>query len=120
MKKYIILMLFFVFVFPSLASNIDNKGLECIYNIDNIRPNEYYWFSDEQVYKVWFDKKESVIKKSTYPAYYKLTEKHIRFYRIFVLLDSLEFTDKNNNILGVCKLIENYKNLEDIIAVNLN
>lgn len=118
MKKYIILC--FVIIFPSFGSDLNNKGLECRYDTDNKRANEYYWFSDEQVYKVWFDKKESIIKKSNYPAYYKLTDKYIRFYRIYVLLDSLQFTDKNNRTLGVCQFIENYKNLENSITANLN
>ena len=120
MKIYIILTLYFSFMFPAFASDIDNKGLECIYNMDNKRPNEYYWFSEEQVYKVWYDKNKSIIRKSTYPAYYKQTEEYIRFFRIFVLLNTLEFTDKHGNILGTCAFIRNYENIEEIIKNRLN
>lgn len=120
MKIYIILILCFSFICPVFASDIDDKGLECIYNTDSKRPNEYYWFFEEQVYKVWFDNKESIIKKSTYPAYYKITEEYVRFYRVFVLLGNLEFTDKNNNILGKCKFIDSYDVLENIIKSKLN
>ena len=109
MSIYIILITYFSIIAPSFSSDIHNKGLVCQYNLDNKnRPYEYYWFTDGQVYKVWYDNKESVIKKSTYPAYYKLTDDYIRFYRIFLLINTLEFTDKNNNILGVCEFKKNY------------
>ena len=41
-------------------------------------------------------------------------------YRIFVLLDTLEFTDKNNTILGVCEFSDSYKKIEEFIKENLN
>ena len=63
---------------------------------------------------------QQIIKKSTYPAYYKLTEEHIRFYRIFVLLNTLDFTDKNKNILGSCIFVKDYKNVEELIQSSLN
>ena len=119
MKIYIILIFYFIIILPSLSNDIDNKGLICKYNLDN-RNQEYYWFSEGQVYKIWFDSKKSVIKKSTYPAYYKLTNEHIRFYRIFVLLDTLEFSDKTNLVLGVCEFTDNYKEIEELVKVNLN
>jgi hypothetical protein len=121
MKIYIILIFYFITIFPSLGNEIDNKGLICNYNLDKKNKNpEYYWFSEGQVYKVWFDNKKSVIKTSTYPAYYKITNDYIRFYRIFVLLDTLEFTDKNNTILGVCEFSDSYKKIEELIKGNLN
>ena len=119
MKLYIII--YFTLIFSAFANDIDTKGLICEYNLDNKnRPHEYYWFSDGQVYKVWYDKSGSIIKKSTYPAYYKITEEYIRFYRIFVLLNTLEFTDKNSNILGTCTFVKTYENIEEIIKGNLN
>ena len=121
MKIYIILIIYFSIIFSSFGDKIDNKGLICKYNLDNKnRDQEYYWFSEGQVYKIWFDSKKSVIKKSTYPAYYKLTNEHIRFYRIFVLLDTLEFSDKTNLVLGVCEFTDNYKEIEELVKVNLN
>ena len=121
MKIYIILIIYFSIIFSSFGDKIDNKGLICKYNLDNkSRIEEYYWFSDGQVYKVWFDNKKSIIRKSTYPAYYKLTNDYIRFYRIFVLLNTLEFTDKNNKLLGTCRFLEDYANIEESIKNNLN
>jgi len=120
MKIYIILIFYFSIIFSAFSNEIDNKGLVCEYNIESNRPNEYYWFSDGQVYKVWYDKKTAIIKKSTYPAYYKLTEEYIRFFRIFVLLNTLEFTDKHGNILGTCAFTKNYENIEEIIKNRLN
>ena len=120
MKIYIIFLIYFSIIFSAFGNEIDNKGLVCEYNIERNKPNEYYWFSDGQVYKVWYDKKTSIIKKSTYPAYYKITEEYIRFFRIFVLLNTLDFTDKNNNILGTCIFVKDYKNVEEIIQKNLN
>ena len=120
MKLYIIII-YFTLIFSTLANEIDSKGLICEYNLDNKnRPNEYYWFSDGQVYKVWFDNKKSIIKKSSFPAYYKVTDDYIRFYRIFLLINTLEFTDKNNNILGICKFTKNYESIEKSIKDNLN
>ncbi len=55
-----------------------------------------------------------------YPAYYKQTEEYIRFFRIFVLLNTLEFTDKYGNILGACAFTKNYENIEKIIKNRLN
>ena len=121
MKIYIILITYFLIVLPSFSFEIDDKGLVCQYDKENKnRPNEYYWFSDGQVYKVWFDNKKSIIKKSSYPAYYKVTDDYIRFYRIFLLINTLEFTDKNNNILGICEFINNYESIEKSIKDNLN
>lgn len=114
------MLIYFSIIFSASSNEIDDKGLVCEYNIDSNRPTEYYWFSDGQVYKVWYDKKTSIIKKSTYPAYYKLTEDYIRFFRIFVLLNTLDFTDKNNNILGNCLFVKDYKKIEDIIQSSLN
>ena len=121
MKIYIILITYFLIVLPSFSIEIDEKGLVCQYDKGNKnRPNEYYWFSDGQVYKVWLDNKKSIIKKSSFPAYYKVTDDYIRFYRIFLLINTLEFTDKNNNILGICKFIKNYESIEKSIKDNLN
>ncbi len=121
MKIFISLIIYLTLIFPVFGNEIDNKELICEYNADNAnRPNEYYWFSDGQVFKVWFDNKKSKIKKSTYPAYYKLTADYIRFYRIFVLLNNLEFTDRNNNILGECKFTKTFKNIEESIINGLN
>ena len=121
MKIYIILITYFLIMLPSFSFEIDDKGLVCQYDKENKnRPNEYYWFSDGQVYKVWFDNKKSIIKKSSFPAYYKVTDDYIRFYRIFLLINTLEFTDKNNNILGICKFIKNYESIEKSIKDNLN
>ena len=121
MKIYIILITYFLIVLPSFSFEIDDKGLVCQYDKENKnRPNEYYWFSDGQVYKVWLDNKKSIIKKSSFPAYYKVTDDYIRFYRIFLLINTLEFTDKNNNILGICKFIKNYESIEKSIKDNLN
>ena len=121
MKIYIILITYFLIVLPSFSFEIDDKGLVCQYDKENKnRPNEYYWFSDGQVYKVWFDNKKSIIKKSSFPAYYKVTDDYIRFYRIFLLINTLEFTDKNNNILGICKFLKYYESIEKSIKDNLN
>ena len=120
MKIYIILLIYFSIIFCAFSNEIDNKGLACEYNIESNKPNEYYWFSDGQVYKVWYDKKKSIIKKSNYPAYYKLTEEYIRFFRIFVLLNTLDFTDRHNNILGTCIFVKDYKNVEELIQSSLN
>ena len=120
MKIYIILLIYFSIIFSAFSNEIDNKGLVCEYSIDSNKPNEYYWFSDGQVYKVWYDKKTKIIKKSTYPAYYKLTEEYIRFYRIFVFLNTLDFTDKNKNIIGSCIFVKDYKNVEELIQSSLN
>ena len=120
MKIYIILITYFFIVLPSFSVEIDNKGLVCKYTENKNRPNEYYWFSDGQVYKVWFDKKKSIITKSSYPAYYKVTDDYIRFYRIFLLINTLEFTDRSNNFLGFCKFTKNYESIEKNIKYNLN
>ena len=121
MKIYIILITYFFIVLPSFSVEIDDKGLVCKYDKENKnRAHEYYWFSDGQVYKVWFDNKKSIIKKSSFPAYYKVTDDYIRFYRIFLLINTLEFTDKNNNILGICKFLKNYESIEKSIKDNLN
>ena len=105
MKIFISIIIYLTLIFPVFGNEIDNKGLICEYNADNAnRPNEYYWFSDGQVFKVWFDNKKSKIKKSTYPAYYKLTADYIRFYRIFVFIIDLRiiipFTMKQFRILN--------------------
>ena len=63
MKIYIILLIYFSIIFSAFSNEIDNKGLVCEYSIDSNKPNEYYWFSDGQVYKVWYDKKTKIIKK---------------------------------------------------------
>ncbi|MFP6780030.1 MAG: hypothetical protein VB916_07050 [Alphaproteobacteria bacterium] len=121
MKIFIVLITYFILIFSSFGDEIDNKGLVCKYNTEiKNRPHEYYWFLDGQVYKVWYDINESIIKKSAYPAYYKITDNYIRFFRIFVLLNTLEFTDRNNNILGACTYIKNYENIEEILKKNLN
>ena len=66
MKIYIILLIYFSIIFSAFSNEIDNKGLVCEYSIDNNKPNEYYWFSDCQVYKVWYDKKKSLIIRISY------------------------------------------------------
>jgi len=44
-----------------------------------------------------------------------LTPEYIRFYKIFVILENLEFTNKNNTILGTCKFIDSYKEIETLL-----
>ena len=118
MKIFLILILIFVPTFPVLSNEIDNKGLICDYYSENKKQiTEYYWFNEGQVYKVWLDTKLSLIKKSTYPAYYKLTPEYIRFYKIFLILENMEFTNKNNTILGKCKFIDSYQRIETLLKV---
>ena len=77
MKIFIVLITYFILIFSSFGDEIDNKGLVCKYNTEiKNRPHEYYWFLDGQVYKVWYDINESIIKKSAYPAYYKITDNY--------------------------------------------
>ena len=118
MKIFLTLILILVPTFPVLSNEIDNKGLICDYYSENKKQiTEYYWFEEGQVYKVWLDTKVLLIKKSTYPAYYKLTPEYIRFYKIFVILKNMEFTNKNNTILGACKFISSYKEIETLLKV---
>ena len=49
-----------------------------------------------------------------------MTDDYIRFYRILLLINTLEFTDKNNNILGICEFTKNYESIEKNIKDNLN
>ena len=118
MKIFLTLILILVPTFPVLSNEIDNKGLRCDYYSENKKQiTEYYWFNEGQVYKVWLDTKLSLIKKSTYPAYYKLTPEYIRFYKIFVILKNMEFTNKNKTILGKCKFINSYQKIESLLKV---
>ena len=118
MKIYLIIFIILIKAFPVLSNEIDNKGLICDYYSENKKQiTEYYWFNQGQAYKVWFDRKLSLIKKSTYPAYYKLTSEYIRFYKIFVILKNLEFTNKNKTILGKCKFINSYQKIEGLLKV---
>jgi hypothetical protein len=120
MKLYLLILLYFFSIYSVFANDLDGKGLICKSNVENQKLNDkFYWFFEGQVYKVWFDKKKNIITKSTYPAFYKLTEGYIRFYRIFVLLDTLDFTDKNNNILGQCEFLDSYIQIENLIELNL-
>ena len=116
MKIYIILIFYFITLLPSLSNEIDNKGLICDYYSENKKQiTEYYWFEEGQVYKVWLDAKDFLIKKSTYPAYYKLTPEYIRFYKIFVILENMKFTNKKNTVLGQCKFINSYREIEILL-----
>jgi len=116
MKIYLIIFIILIKAFPVLSNEIDNKGLICDYYSENKKPiTEYYWFKQGQAYKVWFDKKLSLIKKSTYPAYYKLTPEYIRFYKIFVILENMKFTNKKNTVLGQCKFINSYQEIEILL-----
>lgn len=118
MKIFLILIVIFISTFPVSSNEIDNKGLICDYYSKNKKQiTEYYWFNEGQVYKVWLDIKLSLIKKSTYPAYYKLTSEYIRFYKIFLILENMEFTNKNNTILGKCKFIDSYQRIETLLKV---
>ena len=118
MKIFLTLILILVPTFPVLSNEIDNKGLRCDYYSENKKKiTEYYWFEEGKVYKVWLDKKVFLIKKSTYPAYYKLTSEYIRFYKIFVILKNLEFTNRNKTILGKCKFINSYQKIESLLKV---
>ena len=116
MKIYLIIFIILIKNFPVLSNEIDNKGLICDYREDNkSKITKYYWFAEGKVYKVWFDKKLSLIQNSIYPAYYKLTPDYIRFYKIYVMLESMEFTNKTKKVLGQCKFIDSYQEIEGLL-----